>query len=96
MEFDNVQGWLGVTTPAVAQTWKYVVGVRNGANQYLYVDGLLADGTITVNQAAGRRVSNYVTIGRISVVTGGTGHQGSSTVKSMKRAWRMSRDPRTG
>ena len=75
MEFDNVQGWLGVLAPAVTQTWKYVVGVRNGANQYLYVDGLLADGTITVNQATGRDVSNDVTIGRISVVTGGTGNR---------------------
>jgi len=75
MEFDNVQGWLGVLTPAVTRTWKYVVGVKNGANQYLYVDGLLADGTITVNQATGRDVSNDVTIGRISAGTTGTGNR---------------------
>jgi hypothetical protein len=52
-----------------------VVGVKNGANQYLYVDGLLADGTITVNQATGRDVSNDVTIGRISAGTTGTGNR---------------------
>jgi hypothetical protein len=75
MEFDNVQGWLGVFAPVITQTWKYLVGVRNGTNQYFYVDGVLADGTISVNPANGRDVSNDVSIGRISAGTGGTGNR---------------------
>jgi len=50
-----LQGWLGVLAPAAVQTWKYVVGVRNGTNQYLYVDGVLANATITVNPAKRQR-----------------------------------------
>jgi hypothetical protein len=50
----------------VVQAWKYVVGVVNGANQYLYVDGVLANTIITGGQSTGRIVSNSVTIGKLS------------------------------
>jgi hypothetical protein len=73
MEFDNAQGWLGVLAPVAVQSWKYVVGVRNGTNEYLYIDGVLADGTITVNQANGRDVSSDVAVGRLSGPAGGGG-----------------------
>jgi hypothetical protein len=73
MEFDNVQGWLGVLAPVATQTWKYLVGVRNGTNEYLYIDGVLADATITVNSATGRDVSNDVAIGKLSGPIGGGG-----------------------
>jgi hypothetical protein len=34
--------------PAVAQTWTHVTGVRNGAEQLLYVNGIMVDNTITI------------------------------------------------
>jgi hypothetical protein len=77
MEFDNAQGWLGVLAPAAGQTWKYVVGVRNGTNQYIYVDGVLANATITVNPANGRDVSNDVAIGKLSGPSAGAGGGGN-------------------
>ena len=77
MEFDNAQGWLGVLAPAAVQTWKYVVGVRNGANQYIYVDGVLANATITVNAANGRDVSSDVAIGKLSGPSAGAGGGGN-------------------
>jgi hypothetical protein len=33
--------------PPVAYVWKYVVGVRDGSRQYLYVDGTLVCNTIS-------------------------------------------------
>jgi hypothetical protein len=45
-EFTEYHGndiWQAVTlTPAVAKTWTYIVGIRDGSNQYLYVNGALA------------------------------------------------------
>ena len=64
--FDNLQGYQYESNPAAAQTWKYLVGVRNGANQYLYIDGGLANSIISTNSATGRIVSNIVTIGKMS------------------------------
>jgi hypothetical protein len=66
MDFDNQLGWQHVRSPAMVQTWKYVVGVVNGANQYLYVDGVLANTVITGAQSTGRIVSNVVNIGKMS------------------------------
>jgi Domain of unknown function (DUF2341). len=65
-DFDNLLGWQYEISPAVAQTWKYIVGVRNGPNQYLYVDGVLVSGTISTGSTTGRIESNNVTIGRMS------------------------------
>jgi biopolymer transport protein ExbB len=64
--FDNAQGWQEETSPGITQTWKYLVGVRNGTNQFFYVDGVLADQTIAITQGNGRVESNNVTIGKLS------------------------------
>jgi hypothetical protein len=66
MDFDNQMGWQHVRSPATAQAWKYVVGVVSGTNEYLYVDGVLANTVITGARANGRDVSNSVTIGKMS------------------------------
>ena len=66
MDFDNLLGWQHVRSPAVARTWKYVVGIVNGANEFLYVDGLLANTIITSQQSTGRIISDSVTIGKLS------------------------------
>jgi hypothetical protein len=38
-EFHTLSGWQGTLAPATQRAWKYVVGVRQGTRQYLYVDG---------------------------------------------------------
>jgi hypothetical protein len=42
---DNL-GWDVTNAPATAKTWTYVVGIRNGTSQYLYVDGVCVDSSI--------------------------------------------------
>lgn len=47
------------------QTWSYIVGIRNGTQQYLYVNGELADSTSSINtMAALRNTGDDVTIGK--------------------------------
>ena len=66
-EFHGATGWQCIRTPAAARRWTYVVGIRAGSNEYLYVDGALADSTmITVSDTAGRNTSSNVYIGRRS------------------------------
>ena len=65
-DFDNTRGWMEERCPAVINTWKYVVGVRNGVNEYLYEDGVLVNSTVANYQGSGRNVSNIVTIGKLS------------------------------
>jgi hypothetical protein len=38
-EFHNYSGWQATFAPATQKEWKYVVGVRQGTRQFLYVDG---------------------------------------------------------
>jgi hypothetical protein len=38
-EYANKAGWQGSFAPAARNAWKYVVGIRQGTRQYLYVDG---------------------------------------------------------
>jgi hypothetical protein len=38
-EFHDYSGWQATFTPATQRAWKYVVGVKQGTKQYLYVDG---------------------------------------------------------
>jgi hypothetical protein len=38
-EFHNLSGWQATFAPATQRAWKFVVGVRQGTKQYLYVDG---------------------------------------------------------
>jgi PKD repeat protein len=53
-EFKNNAGWDYVNSAAAgaAGVWKHVTGVRSGAKMALYVDGVLADSTITAFAAA--------------------------------------------
>jgi len=41
-------GWEETTTPAAMDAWTYVVGMRVGAMQYLYVNGNCVDSSITL------------------------------------------------
>jgi hypothetical protein len=45
VEYHGLVGWQITESPATAKTWKHIVGVRNGTNQLMYVDGELADST---------------------------------------------------
>jgi hypothetical protein len=64
-EFENRKGWESNEAPAIAKTWKYLVGVRNGSKQYLYIDGIAVDSTITMTaDASDRYVSDNVCIGK--------------------------------
>jgi hypothetical protein len=64
-EFENKQGWASTDAPASVNTWKYVVGVRSGAKQYIYVDGALADSVITLTSDPSiRYTSDNVCIGK--------------------------------
>jgi hypothetical protein len=41
-EYHGNDTWQAATmTPAVAKTWTHLVGIRDGSNQYLYVNGVL-------------------------------------------------------
>ena len=45
-EYKDSSWWEAVKYPAVAHTWKYVVGVRSGAEELLYVDGELVSNVV--------------------------------------------------
>ena len=43
VEYHGLVGWQITECPATAQAWKYVVGVRDGTSQRMYVDDVLVD-----------------------------------------------------
>lgn len=45
-EYQDTIGWDETVAGAVAKTWVYLVGVRSGLKQYLYVNGTCADSVI--------------------------------------------------
>jgi hypothetical protein len=47
-EFEGGVGWKAVTTPATPSVWQHIVGVQNGANAAIYLDGQLIDTDIYV------------------------------------------------
>jgi Concanavalin A-like lectin/glucanases superfamily/Domain of unknown function (DUF2341) len=52
-------------TPAVAKSWKFLFGLREGNTQFLYLDGVLVNSNVSTGYAnATRDTSNDVTIGR--------------------------------
>jgi Concanavalin A-like lectin/glucanases superfamily/Domain of unknown function (DUF2341) len=64
-EFENKQGWETTEAPATVKTWQYLVAVRSGAKQYIYVNGALADSTITMtSDGSDRYTSENVCIGK--------------------------------
>jgi hypothetical protein len=54
-EFQDGIGWQYSAAPASAQAWKHIVGVREGANQYLYVDGVVVASTINIDSSTAQR-----------------------------------------
>jgi hypothetical protein len=62
---------LGVANKAAASTWTHVVGIRNGAKQYLYLDGICADSTIK-SKTEGFAYSNTYDVGLGGQTNGGT------------------------
>jgi hypothetical protein len=67
VEYEDQVGWQQTDFPATAKQWKYLVGVRNGNAQYLYIDGQLADSTIQAGNAPplpARNTGCNVSVGR--------------------------------
>jgi hypothetical protein len=63
--FGPPQGWQDDTTKAVAQMWNYVTGVRDSANEYLYLDSALITPAPANNTSTNARVTTTdYTIGR--------------------------------
>jgi len=66
VEFQDQQGWdftEDLVPPAPgSKSWVYITGVRNGANQYLYINGSLASDTIKLQAGVYSRNSldNFV------------------------------------
>jgi hypothetical protein len=64
-EFEDRAGWDESTSLGTAQAWTYVVGVRDGAQQYLYVNGVCVDNTIYLNtDTTARDTTNNFMIGK--------------------------------
>jgi len=74
-EYHNKVGWDITDYLATARAWKYLVGVRQGVNQYLYLDGnLVTTGTAVFPDSLARYMGDDVTIGRYlsySILDGG-------------------------
>jgi hypothetical protein len=49
VEYHESDGWNGSVAQAVARSWKYLTGIRDGAQQYLYLDGALISDSIMVS-----------------------------------------------
>jgi hypothetical protein len=66
-EFENGVGYRLTNYRASSGLWVYLVGVRSGASQYLYVNGQCVTNTMyTLSDTAGRRASTDVYIGKAS------------------------------
>ena len=63
-EFHAYQGWQGTGAAGTAKAWKYIVGVRSGPRQYLYVDGIIADSTIAT---APDSTDNRITVENVCI-----------------------------
>jgi len=44
-EYKDLTGWEITNSPGTAKTWTYLAGVRSGANEYLYVNGVCTNNT---------------------------------------------------
>jgi len=64
-EFEGGTGYELTNSPASAKAWVYLVGVRSGASQYLYVNGALVNSALAAQPyIAARDTTSDVTIGR--------------------------------
>jgi Concanavalin A-like lectin/glucanases superfamily/Domain of unknown function (DUF2341) len=71
-EYENATGYELSTTPASANAWVFLVGVRNGGSQYLYVNGqCVANTVVPIASNYGRDTTCDVTIGRNASLTFG-------------------------
>jgi len=65
VEYHAKAGWQITQDFPSAKTWTYLVGVREGNAQYLYVNGALVDSaTVVTPNTASRNTGDDVTIGR--------------------------------
>jgi hypothetical protein len=69
-EFHDNLGWEYSPAPGTAKVWKYVVGVRDGQNQHLYIDGILATSTIINDSSTAQRFTGDQLI--MGAASGGT------------------------
>jgi len=66
-ECRSVGGYTDVFSTAEINTWNYLVGVRNGGKEYLYVNGVCTDSTLTVMDTTFfRTTGDDFVIGKIS------------------------------
>ena len=64
-EYEDAVGFDLTNAPATAGAWVHLAGVRSGNSQYLYVNGVCVNSTITPQPyAAARDTTSDVTIGR--------------------------------
>jgi hypothetical protein len=60
-------GYTDVFSPAIINTWSYLVGIRNGDKEYLYVNGTCTDSTITLLDTASiRNTGDDFAIGKMT------------------------------
>jgi hypothetical protein len=67
VEYHDKKGWdiTEDTVQARTKTWTYLVGVRNGAKQYLYRDGVFIDSTVRISLCdSARTETDNFSIGR--------------------------------
>jgi hypothetical protein len=57
-EYKNGQGWEGTDDSAAAGSWYNITGVRRGAEQYLYVNGVCIDTAIALVSYPGPRITD--------------------------------------
>jgi hypothetical protein len=70
VEYQDKGGWQITQEMPSTRTWTYLTGIRNGATQYLYVNGTLADSTIEVTPPIiSRNTGDDVTIGKFLSVS---------------------------
>jgi hypothetical protein len=75
-EYHDKVGWqVSSYSPAQVRTWKFLVGVRNGNNQYLYLDGVLVNNGygVALDTSLARNTTDDFSIGkylRYAVFTG--------------------------
>jgi len=65
-QYNDSAGWQASFSPAITATWKYIVGVRAGTKQYLYVDGICTVDSVnsTETSTRARSTASDVMIGK--------------------------------
>jgi hypothetical protein len=65
VEYHGNVGWQGSVAPAAQKSWKYLVGIRSGTRQFLYLDGELIDSSYRTNpDTLPRNTSDDFSIGK--------------------------------